>query len=83
MPEELSQFRHRERSESTSRTEQTGRAAYREYGSVEDVLKKDREQTELPLELEIRVSEAIRREPPQPDSWWRRWLRGGQGGSAK
>jgi len=75
MDEKFSQLRGREREEEAVRAEQGQQAASREFDSVEEALRVDRERTSLPPHLAERVSEATQREPARSSSWWSRWFR--------
>ena len=55
--------------------EQTGQhQAAREFASVEEMLREDAAQTEVPPALARRVADSIAREPKPPRSWWQRWF---------
>lgn len=44
----------------------------REFGSVEEVLREDAKQTEVPPEIARRLGESLRNEPRPERSWWQR-----------
>ncbi len=46
-----------------------------EFQSAEEAIRADRNQTELPASLEIRVAQAVNQNPAPPQSWWTRLFR--------
>jgi hypothetical protein len=53
---------------------QSQQTAEREFASVEELLRYDAQQTELPAEVARRLNRSLPRAPGAPRSWWRRWL---------
>jgi hypothetical protein len=56
--------------------QQAGQTAAKEFGTVEELLKYDAQQTEVPPKVAERLEESVRKEPagPAPRSWWRRFF---------
>lgn len=54
----------------------------RQFGSVEELLRFDAEQTTAPAEIadRLKVSVAKEEEAGRSESWWRRWFKGSTGG---
>ena len=52
------------------------KAEAREFQSVEEVVRFDATQTQVPESVQLRLAESVAREPKpgQPKSWWRRLL---------
>ena len=48
----------------------------REFATVEELIRADREETALPGQIAARVNESIAREPAPPKPWWKRMLGG-------
>jgi hypothetical protein len=57
----------------TARQEQT----HREFASVDDLLRQDREQVTPPPAIAERLKDSLKKEPPPPERqpWWRRLFR--------
>lgn len=49
-------------------------AQAREFASVEEMIRADREQTEVPGQLAERVNASLKAAQPRRPPWWRRWL---------
>ena len=46
--------------------------AGREFATVEEMIRTDREQTEVPPEIARHLNESLAREPKQGQPWWKR-----------
>ena len=68
-------FKQREQTgeQQTARQEQT----HREFATVDDLLRHDREQVTLPPAIVERLKNSLKEEPPPPirQPWWRRLFR--------
>ncbi len=49
----------------------------REFASVEGLLRHDARHTPVPLSVEFRLQESVKREGLKPAPWWRRFFSGG------
>ena len=70
MERESSQLRHREQQESVQ-LNQTGQAG-REFASVDEMIRYDATQTEVPTGIAERLQDSISRDPKLTRSFWRR-----------
>ena len=70
MERESSQLRHREQQESVQ-LNHSGQAG-REFASVDDMLRYDATQTEVPTAITERLQDSIGRDPKLTRSLWRR-----------
>jgi len=53
---------------------QSRQTAAREFGSVEELLRYDAKQTNVPPAIAQRLNQSLRNEPCPARPWWRRWL---------
>ena len=70
-------FRHdlREQHEEHTTAEHHQQAAVtREYASVEEVLREDRNQVPVPPTLAARLAASVSAQGLKPAPWWRRWF---------
>jgi len=58
-----------------SETQSQQKTAAREFGSVEELLRYDAKQTNVPPEIAQRLGRSLQNEPRPARSWWRRWFR--------
>jgi len=70
MERESSQLRHREQQESIH-LNHTGQAG-RDFASVDEMLRYDATQTEVPTGIAVRLQDSISRDPKLTRSFWRR-----------
>ncbi len=56
--------------------QQSGQQAFREFGSVEELLRHDALHTPVPPSIAHRLQESIHSIPPAPKPWWKRLLGG-------
>ena len=64
---------HIEETASLQQTQQKHEA--REFASVEEIIRTDREQVEVPTAVVERLNESLSKEPiPQKKSWWKRFI---------
>lgn len=77
-----SRLRHEHREPTVSKLSQDARtqASALEFSTPEELIRHDRERTEVPLDVATRLAEAVASDPrPAGRPWWKRWL--GLGGS--
>lgn len=53
---------------------QSRQTSAREFGSVEELLRYDAKQTEVPAAVAQRLGRSLQKEPRPARSWWRRWF---------
>lgn len=77
-----SRLRHEHRETTVSKTSQDARteATTLEFATPEELIRHDREHTDVPPAVANRLAEAVASDPPPADPpWWKRWM--GFGGS--
>jgi hypothetical protein len=71
-------MKHRKKFESREQQQvsenQSQQTSGREFASVEEVLRYDAKQTNVPPEIAQRLGQSLQNEPRPARSWWRRWL---------
>lgn len=76
MKPQSSKLQHRQREETVAAQHLEQKAVARGFASVEEMLRFDAAQTEVPPRVKTRLTESVRKEPrpPKPRSGWRRLL---------
>ena len=54
--------------------QQTQQDQVLEFATPELMLRHDARQTPVPPAIGQRLRESIKRDPPRPSTWWRKWL---------
>lgn len=68
-------FESQEEQQQVSETRSQQKTSAREFGSVEELLRYDAKQTNVPPEIAQRLGRFLQNEPRPTRSWWRRWFR--------
>jgi hypothetical protein len=71
MEPESSRLRHREQLETTQQFAQQ-QGGGREFASVEEMIREDMAQTEVPPAVAVKLKESLAREGIGPRPWWKR-----------
>ena len=73
-PDPQKKLQHRQKGESIEQEQSRQESAPHQFGSVDEMLRYDTAQTELPSSLKSRLQDSISKEstPERPGSWWRR-----------
>jgi len=71
-PKKLTSQQRTDEQELAARLQQNQQAGFREFGSVEELLRHDALHTPVPPAIGHRLHESLARLPPPPKSWWRR-----------
>ena len=58
-----------------SETQSQQKTSAREFASVEELLRYDAKQTDVPPGIAQRLGRSLQNDPPPARSWWRRWFR--------
>jgi len=67
-------FESQEQQQQVSETKSQQKTSAREFASVEELLRYDAKQTNVPPEIAQRLGRSLQHEPRPARSWWRRWL---------
>ena len=76
MKPQSTKLQHRQQEETIAAEHLEQKAAARGFASVEEMLRFDALQTEVPPSVKTRLTESVRKDPrpPKPRSGWRRLL---------
>jgi hypothetical protein len=69
-----SKLQRQQETHAESLRELRSESGHQEFNTVEEMLRKDADMTEVPPELAGRVANAVASEPRPARSWWRRWF---------
>ncbi|MBA4149283.1 MAG: hypothetical protein H0X66_14305 [Verrucomicrobia bacterium] len=67
-------LRHQQKQESQTEQEQQQVSKAQEFSSVEEMLRADAAQINVPTRVAEKLNQSIGAEPPQNKSWWKRLL---------
>lgn len=65
---------HESHGEHNSDTQALGRQETKAFQNAEEVVRADREQTQVPERVAERLADSIAREPHPQRPWWKRWI---------
>jgi hypothetical protein len=74
MNNDISKLRHHQTAETEESHLSHSTQTAQEFESVEDLIRKDVQQTDLPPEIAERLNESIAREPQPQPGWWQRFF---------
>jgi hypothetical protein len=74
MNPERTRLQHEQREEQTADLQHTTRTqAAHEFESVEQMIREDAAEVQVPATVEERLSQSVQQNPRPPGSWWKRW----------
>ncbi|HUA68526.1 MAG TPA: hypothetical protein VMA13_08255 [Candidatus Saccharimonadales bacterium] len=67
-------FESQEEQQQISETRSQQKTSAREFGSVEELLRYDTKQTNVPPGIAQRLGRSLQNEPRPAQAWWQRWF---------